>query len=198
MSIRDMPLTVGASSQLARDVDLIQYEIGTGPCLHALHNGVGLYVADLATDTRWREYGPRAAARGARSCVSIPVLHDGVPAAVLKAYSAVVDGLTDEQRALALTFVPEVAGGVGLATQLAKQARTIDDRTAAMSTRRVIDLAIGIVMERLHIDSDTAFSLLRNISQTTNVKLREVAAEIVAGLPAAVSATGEAPFRERR
>jgi hypothetical protein len=66
LGMTDVPLTIGASTDLARDVDLIQYEIGKGPCLHALHHGIGMYVPDLASDTRWGEYGPRAAARGAK------------------------------------------------------------------------------------------------------------------------------------
>jgi hypothetical protein len=93
LSVDGSPFTIGASSSLARDVDLIQYRIGKGPCLHALHHGIGLYVPDLGADDRWGEYGPQAAARGAASCVSIPVIVGGSPAAVFKVYSAEIDGL---------------------------------------------------------------------------------------------------------
>src|ERR1700712_3322244 len=48
LSVDGGPFTIGASSSLAREVDLIQYRIGTGPCLYALHHGVGMYVPDLA------------------------------------------------------------------------------------------------------------------------------------------------------
>ena len=137
------PFTVGASSTLARDVDLIQYGIGSGPCLDALRHGVGLYVPDLGNDDRWGEYGPRAAARGAACCVSVPVIVDDHPVAVLKVYSGVVDGLRAEQRELAIAAAPEVAGGVGLAKHFTRQAHRLDeqtqhlhDRIAAMSTRR--------------------------------------------------------------
>jgi GAF domain-containing protein len=198
LGMTDVPLTIGASTDLARDVDLIQYEIGKGPCLHALHHGVGMYVPDLASDTRWGEYGARAAARGAKSCISVPVFHQDEPAAVFKVYAGVVDGLTEDQQEIAKSCAPEVAGGIGLAVHLARQARTIDDRVAAMSTRRVIDLAVGIVMERLHTDADSAFALLRKLSQTSNVKLRDAAASIVAALPAATSDSMKAPFRDRR
>ena len=81
------PFTAGASSALAREVDLIQYRIGRGPCLDALQHGFGHYVPDLADDSRWGSYGPSAAARGAASCLSVPVLVREQPAAVLKVYS---------------------------------------------------------------------------------------------------------------
>lgn len=196
------PFTVGASSELARDVDLIQYDIGRGPCLHALHFGVGLYVPDLAGDDRWGEYGPKAAERGAASCVSVPVIVDDRPAAVLKVYSSKIDGLSSQQREIAEATAPEVAGGVGLARHLTRQAHQLDDQTqqlhdrvAAMSTRRVIDLAIGVLMGQLNTDPDSAFGLLRKTSQTRNIKLRDIAQELLGSLPPAGSSkSGQAPF----
>lgn len=197
LSVDGSPFTIGASSSLARDVDLIQYRIGKGPCLHALHHGIGLYVPDLGADDRWGEYGPQAAARGAASCVSIPVIVGGSPAAVFKVYSAEIDGLTQNQRALAQNAARDVAGGVALAKHLSRQAQHIDDRTAAMTTRRVIDIAIGIVMYQVNTDADTAFGLLRSTSQNQNIKLRDVAAELVASLPGEGGLPEAAPFAER-
>ena len=66
------PLTAGASTDLADEVDRVQYAIGQGPCLDALREGVETYVPDLGQDDRWGRYGPEAAARGARSSHSAP------------------------------------------------------------------------------------------------------------------------------
>ena len=46
-SVDGAPFTVGASNALARDVDLIQYQVGSGPYLRAMRHGIGLYVPDL-------------------------------------------------------------------------------------------------------------------------------------------------------
>ena len=189
ISVDGSPFTVGANNDLARDVDLIQYRIGRGPCLHALRYGEGLYVPDLAADDRWGEYGPQAAARGAASCVSVPVIVDGSPAAVFKVYSGEVDGLNQDQRRLAQDAARDIVGGVMLAKHLGRQASEIDDRIAAMTTRRVIDVAIGIVMQRDGTDADTAFGMLRKASQHRNVKLRDVAAEVVAAVPGGTEST---------
>jgi AmiR/NasT family two-component response regulator len=40
-------------------------------------------------------------------------------------------------------------------------------------------MAQGIAMERYGIDAQQSFELLRRLSSTTNVKLRDVAAQIV-------------------
>lgn len=184
------PYTVGASSSVVREVDLLQYAIGRGPCLDALSGVGGQYVPDLADDPRWGEYGPRAAGLGIRSCVSLPVLHDDVVIAVAKVYSGRVDGLDEDQRRIADEFAAECAGGLGLARALSRAADELDDRTRAMDSRRGIDLAIGMIMGRAGCDADRAFTLLREISQRRNVKLREVAAELVAGVE-------PAPFQPR-
>jgi GAF domain-containing protein len=196
LELADGPLTVGASNDLAADVDSIQYDVGVGPCLYALHEGIGMYVPDLANDHRWDEYGPRAAARGAASCVSIPVLVDGWPAAVLKVYSSSIDGLSQSQRDLAASVADDIAGGMGLARQLSVQARTIDDRESAMDTRRVIDLALGVLMERTQCSANQAFTLLRKQSQNSNVKLRDVAEQVVATVQGAQVTDVKSPFKQ--
>ena len=195
LSVANAPVTIGSSSALALDVDLLQYSIGVGPCLHALRSGEGMYVPDLAQDHRWRDYGPRAAALGAASCVSTPVLVSGDPLAVLKVYSGAVDGLSAEQRELAALVAVEISGGIALAERLTSQAGELDDRVDAMDTRRVIDLAIGILMERSRASASEAFDLVRRYSQQYNIKLRDAAGQIVTS----VSGTPDprAPFRSR-
>ena len=52
-------------------------------------------------------------------------------------------------------------------------------------------------MQKLNTDPDTAFSLLRNLSQTRNIKLRDVAQEIIGSLPGTADAAMSVPFNER-
>jgi GAF domain-containing protein len=196
LGVAEGPLTVGASNDLAAEVDSIQYEVGVGPCLYALRDGVGMYVPDLANDHRWEDYGPRAAARGAASCVSIPVHLDGRPAAVLKVYASSIDGLSQTQRDQAASVAADVAGGMGLARHLSLQAHTIDDRESAMDTRRVIDLALGVLMERTQCNANQAFALLRQQSQNNNVKLRDVAGQVLRTVEGSQLADAKSPFKQ--
>ena len=48
-----------------------------------------------------------------------------------------------------------------------------------MKSRAVIDQAKGILMERFKITEDMAFTLLAQASQSNNIKLRDIAAELV-------------------
>jgi GAF domain-containing protein len=188
------PMTLGSSSDLAYAVDHLQYSIGKGPCLHALHTGERLYVPDLAEDDRWDDYGPRAAALGAACCLSLPVRVGGRVEAVLKVYGGKVDGISSTQQDLLTTVGVEISGGIALARRLTEQARELDDRAAAMDTRRVIDLALGILMERTSCDARAAFELLRRYSQTYNVKLNAAARQILHTMPGANDKADQAPF----
>jgi hypothetical protein len=199
MQVAHVPLTIGTSSELALDVDTIQYEIGSGPCLAALATGIVLYVPDLAADRRWGAYGPRAAERGARCCISVPVLVRDRPTAVLKAYAGEVDGLSPDQQSLMVARGQDLVGGIAMALSLSDHAQQLDDRAAAMDHRHVIDLAVGMVMGQTGCGPTQAFAVLRRQSQQSNMKLYEVAK----GLVGAVSGnTGEglaaAPFQARK
>ena len=191
----DGPRTAGASNALVAEVDRVQYSVGVGPCLHALETGAGMYVPDLAGDDRWDDYGRRAAELGVRSCVSVPVLVGGETVGVLKVYAEPVDGLDETQQKAAHTVAAEVAGGIGLARRLTRQATRITDMASAMDNRRTIDLALGILVERRQCGPDEAFALLRQLSQHRNAKLRDVAREVVTS--ATVEDSGTAPFRQR-
>lgn len=76
-------------------------------------------------------------------------------------------------------FAGTAAGAVAVALKLADQAKLSGDLEQALTSRAVIDRAIGIVMAQEHCDTETAFSLLRRASQNRNIKLRTLATEIV-------------------
>jgi AmiR/NasT family two-component response regulator len=75
---------------------------------------------------------------------------------------------------------------------MARQNELTTQLEAALTSRATIDQAIGIIMGQNRCDADRAFDLLRAASQNRNVKLRTVAAEIVA----AVSGKPPTPGRE--
>jgi AmiR/NasT family two-component response regulator len=57
--------------------------------------------------------------------------------------------------------------------------RKVETLQEALETRTIIGQAQGILMERLGLCAEEAFGYLRRSSSTDNVKLRDLAAEIV-------------------
>jgi len=174
------PLTAGASTALAAEVDRAQYAIGIGPCLDALREGRETYVPDLVRDPRYRPYGVEAARLGVSTSLSVPVVDEGSGVVgVVKVYSRKVDGLDERQRSMGREFALEVAGGVALANTLVSTSLELDDRIEAMDTRRTIDLATGLLMGRLRCSPEEAFDLMRRQSQNHNVKVHDVAVDLL-------------------
>jgi AmiR/NasT family two-component response regulator len=114
---------------------------------------------------------------------------------VVKAYAAEVGGLTPAQRALVAELADELASSVALARTLTAYAREVDDRVDAMNTRRTIDLALGVIMERAQCGPDEAYELLRRQSQHSNVRVFDAARDVVAALEP--SSELVAPFERR-
>jgi hypothetical protein len=166
--------TFAPTDPMAEKLDQLQSELEEGPCFEAAeHNGH--YVSeDLAEDPRWPTYGPRAAALGAKAQMGLDLPTGGNGRASLNLYS-VTRGSFGEAIEMAELFASSAALAMGFA-------RSLDTMSAALKTRTEIGQALGILMERYQIDSDRAFQFLVRISQDTNTRLRDVAAELVRGV----------------
>jgi hypothetical protein len=63
--------------------------------------------------------------------------------------------------------------------QLANLKREVDGLKVALASRTVIGIALGIIIEREHVTETKAFQILKRMSQHSNVKLRDIAAQMV-------------------
>jgi hypothetical protein len=176
---RDGALTTPVlSDPTAAELDALQQAAGEGPCLSAVTEGIAHSAVDLATDERWSTFGPQAVALGIRSVLALPLPVDNVPASLnLYARYPEAFGVIDRGRGLLL------AAMAGLAVTSA-QGHEDDERReanlhAALATREVIGQAQGILMEREHIGPSAAFDVLRRASQHLNIKLRDVASNLI-------------------
>jgi GAF domain-containing protein len=153
--------------------DRLQFELGEGPCLDAVWEEESVYVPDLLTDPRWPTWGPRVTQKtGARSILSFRLFTVQDTLGALNLYSTRTDGFTADDRTEGLALAAHIA--IALAA-----AQRIDQLGAALDSRTVIAQACGIVMERYDIDAVRAFALLTRLSSTQNVKLRDIASEVV-------------------
>jgi GAF domain-containing protein len=171
--------TVASSGDFAVSLDERQYADGTGPCIEALTTATPVIVTDMATETRWGPYPSHAVALGARSSLSYPLIsaEDAIGALNLYATEPVEPSSDLQSRVAALAG--QVAGALALALRLAERDDLIATLRTALTSRSTIDQAMGILMAQQRCDPRTAFDLLRQASQHRNIKLRDVAAQIV-------------------
>lgn len=164
--------TVAATDQLVWDLDNLQHELGEGPCLDAIWQTPVVRVDNARHDQRWPRYIPRAVERGVRSQLALRLYADDDTIGGLNLFSTETDSIPAEVQEAAELFATHAALALG-------RVRHEEDLNSALLTRKVIGQAVGIVMERYALNEERAFQYLARVSQQSNVKLRDVAAELV-------------------
>ena len=111
-------------------------------------------------------------------------------------YSTQRDAFAEDTRGQLELFAANAAGAVSVAVKLADQIQMSDDLHGALASRAVIDQATGIIMAQQRCSAAAAFDVLRRASQNRNIKLRELAAELVSNVGGKPPEPG--PFQPRR
>lgn len=176
------PYTVVSTDELTLALDERQYEDGRGPCLEALTSKVPVFVTDMTTETRWMPYPKHAAELGARSSMSYPLINNGDSMGALNMYAFRPWAPDAGIQARAAQLADRAAGALAVAMRLAEQSAESTNLRTAMESRSVIDQAMGILMAQQRCNAAAAFALMRQASQSRNIKLRDVAAQIVSGV----------------
>lgn len=172
--------TVASSSPAAEALDEIQYHYGDGPCLTASREHRLVHVADTRTDPRWPEYGRAAAANGVLSALGVPLDLGGEASAALDVYADRPHKFDPATIQVVQREVSSASSALRLAVRMEKHRDAETDLKAAMASRTTIDLAVGIVMGQNRCTQEQAFDILRTASSHRNVKLRDLAADLVA------------------
>jgi len=171
--------TAAWTGEQAVRADVLQFEIGSGPCVDAVL-GDSLYVSGkvCSSDARWSEWGQRVNAEVGVNSVLSQRLHlqdqSGVVAG-LNLYSDAADAF--DQHAVGLALVMATHGGLALSQSLASH--RAGNLGKALQSNREIGVAMGILMHQHRLTREEAFDVLRVASQNSNRKLSEIAADVV-------------------
>ncbi len=163
--------TAAATSQLVYRADELQYELQEGPCYDAVTVDEVTYSRDLARDGHWPRFGPTVAQWGLLSQMAVRLSQHGRAVTGLNLYSQARSAF-DDHEGLPQLFASHARVAMGYATEL-------QSLQGAIGTRETIGKAIGIVMERYDLSDERAFEFLIRLSQNSNVKLRDIAADLV-------------------
>lgn len=160
------------SGELPRIVDALQEETGQGPCLDAVYEQETVRVSDMSTEQRWPKFSARAAEAGAAGMLSLQLYVEGDNLGAVNLYARRSGALNDESEHVGRLF----AAHAGVAYAAAKKEADLDQ---ALQTRELIGQANGILMERHRITAQQAFTLLVAASQRRQIKLRDLAEDLV-------------------
>ncbi len=174
--------TVASSSERARVMDEVQYGFDDGPCLRAAREGYTVHIPDFLTEPRFPEYRQAIAGHGIRSALGIPIRLDAGASAGLDFYAVTPNAFDETSIKVAEGFARDASKSLRLAVRIAALNENSAHMRAAMETRTVIDLAVGVIMGQNRCSQDEAVAILRTASQSRNIKLRDLAANLIASL----------------
>jgi transcriptional regulator with GAF, ATPase, and Fis domain len=182
-----------ASSEEAELLELFQLQNDQGPCLECFRTGQPVTAADLAgPDQRWPRFAHAATQSGFRAVQALPMRLRGQVIGALNLFAA-APGPFDQADVRIGQALADVATIGLLHERNVRRRETVTEQLqAALNSRVAIEQAKGKLAERLSIDMDHAFAMLRDYARNSNQRLTDVARDFVAG------ATAEFPPPPRR
>lgn len=173
------PSTPVQTEPLAADLDSVQYRSRRGPCLEAYQ--VGKIVREKLSEKadRWPEFSTEARKAGVQSVLAVPLVANGHPLGALNLYSKSPAGYDEAAEDTALLFSQQAAVACANAEVYWRTYTLTEHLREALESRDVIGQAKGILMARRSCTAEAAFEMLRQASQHRNIKLRDIADQVV-------------------
>lgn len=172
---------VAASDEKLDAIEALQIELGEGPCLRAYETGEQVVVTDLAMSKVFPDFGPRALDAGLKAVHSFPMRFENDRIGALNLYRERPGPFSSHDQ-FAGQILADIATTAILNAQATEQSsRLVQQLQRALDSRVIIEQAKGTLAERWGVDVSEAFDRLRRYSRARGLKLREVAAQVVAG-----------------
>jgi len=162
-----------STSEAVTRAHLLQVELDEGPCLDAIEDASTIHrIHDAVTDEQWPRWSAEVVKLGFRSVLAAPLATRERRYGSINVYAERPNAYDEDDEAVAMILARHAS--VALAAS-----HNIEGLRKAIDARKLIGIAMGLLMERYGIDSQQAFEVLRRYSQTHNIKLRDVAQQVV-------------------
>ena len=173
---------VAASGHDMRQLEIFEVASEEGPSYEAFASGLCVVVDELGDlESRWPQFVPRARELGFRTAYGFPLRLRRRTIGALNLFQSSGRGLTEVDERLAQGFA-DVAAIALIQERLTQDATTRSEQLAyALEARVVVEQAKGILAERRGVSPFGAFELLRAHARGNNLKMRDVARDVVDG-----------------
>ena len=174
-----------ASSEEAGLLELFQLQNDQGPCLECFRTGRAVTATDLAgPDGRWPRFAEAAARAGFATVEALPMrLRDQVIGA-LNLFRAEPDSFDPADLRIAQALADVATIGLLHERNVRRSETVAEQLQAALNSRVMIEQAKGKLAERLTVDMDQAFAMLRAYARNSNQRPTDVARHFVEGATA--------------
>lgn len=176
----------GASDELSRELDELQFTLGEGPCLQAVASWAPVLVPDLDVPqaARWPSFVEAALQRGVRAVFALPVSPAALTVGALDLYRRRPGGLGDG--ALAGGLVAAELAALPLLDLLGIDLdAAVDDETSSAwqelteLTRVEVYQAVGVLIGKLNVSAAEALIRLRAYAYAHDLAASTVAFAVI-------------------
>ena len=173
---------ISSSNEAMRIVELFELQSDEGPCLDCFHSRQPVVNQDLtAANNRWPRFAPVAVQAGFLAADAIPMRLRGDIIGALNLFRSETGSLSSDDILVAQALA-DIATIAILQNRTTVEAREVNAQlTNALTSRIVIEQAKGMIAERGELPMDEAFTRLRRHARNNNLRLAEVARDIVNG-----------------
>ena len=173
---------VASSTEQARLMELFQLQHEEGPCLECFQSGAPVDEADMAAAAkRWPLFAPAAAEAGFAAMQALPMrLRDDVIGA-MNLFMYTPRRLDEAGLRVGQALADVATIGLLQERNLRHQEVLAEQLQGALNSRVAIEQAKGVLAERAQISLDAAFERLRHYARSSNLKISQVARELVDG-----------------
>ena len=187
---------MASSSEAMRVLELFEVQAQEGPCLDCYRSAQPVVNQDLATvNGRWPQFATEALAAGFHSVHALPMRLRGAVIGALNLFRQTPGDLreADVEAAQALADVATIAI---LQHRATLEAQVVNDQlNHALNSRIAVEQAKGMVAERLGVNMEQAFAILRSHARNHNLRLVDVAQGVINGTVATFTLDRPSPRR---
>lgn len=172
---------LASTNEQVHALEVLQLQQEEGPCWDSFRSGKQVFERDLLEADRWSQFSPAALAVGYHSVFAFPLRLRGQVIGVLNLFRTQREDAPPEGVVLAQAYADMATIGI-LQQRAAYEARDLAaSLQGALNSRIVIEQAKGMLAERIGYEMDEAYQAMRWYARDNNLRLRAVAAEVVAG-----------------
>lgn len=174
---------MAATSERAEALELFQIQHQEGPCLECHRDGQPVVIRDIAAVApgRWPRFAPACRRAGFAAVHAVPMRCRDQVIGAMNLFQRDAGGL-DPATARIVQAMTDIAT-IGLLQHRAlhDQQVLIEQLQTALTSRTIIEQAKGIMAERMRLDPEQAFTVLRRHARDTNRRLTDLARTVIDG-----------------